>query len=193
MRKLFLIFAIYFSILPAIAFAGRHSFHSQTGMGASAAFKPRHVHGRIGSPTHTYWSNGIARPLLPNRSPSGPGHRQQQAKPGIKPPHHGKPKPPMHVRPRYVWPATTTVVKEVPTIVIVNPPPPAEPPPPEPQKTWVPPVMGVRTEPGYWDYGVKKKWMGDHWRYEQDVTRKTWVPEAQVEYVKQAGYWKVAE
>jgi hypothetical protein len=45
MRKLFLLFAIYFSILPAIAFAGRHSFPSQTGKGASAAFKPRHVHG----------------------------------------------------------------------------------------------------------------------------------------------------
>jgi hypothetical protein len=92
-----------------------------------------------------------------------------------------------------VWPATTTVVKEAPTIVIVNPPPPAESPPPEPQKIWVPPVMGIRTEPGYWDYGVKKRWMGDHWRYEQDVTRKTWVPEAQVEVVKQAGYWKLAE
>ena len=53
--------------------------------------------------------------------------------------------------------------------------------------------MDVRTEPGYWDYGVKKMWMGDHWRYEQDVTQKKWVPASQVEYVKQAGYWKVAE
>lgn len=192
MRKRFLIFAIYFSILPAIASADRYPFPSRVGRGASAAFKSGHVHGRIGVPPRPHWKNGIARPLLPPRLPDKPGHRRQPAKPGFKPPHHGKPKPPMYVPPRYWWPATTTVVKEVPTIVIVNPPPPATP-PPEPEKIWVPPVMGIRTEPGYWDYGVKKQWMGDHWRYEQDVTQKTWVPASQVEYVKQAGYWKLVE
>jgi len=193
MRKLFFLFAIYFCILPVIVFAGRHPFPSRMDKGTSAAFKPRHIHGWIGGPTNPYWKNGIARPLLPSRFPSKPEHRPEPARPGFKPPHHHKPGRPIHIRPRYGWPTTTTVVKEVPTIVIVNPPPPADPPPPKPREIWVPPVMGVRTEPGYWDYGVKKKWMGDHWRYEQDVTQKTWVPAAQVEYVKQAGYWKLAE
>lgn len=193
MRKRFLVFAIYFSILPAIAAADRYPFPTRIGKSASAAAKTGHLQGRMAVPTHPYWENGIALPLLPHRSSAKPGHRRQIAKPGFKGPHHGRHKPPKHIHPRYWWPATTTVVKESPTIVIVNSPPPAAPPPPEPQKIWVPPVIGVRTEPGYWDYGVKKIWMGDHWRYEQDVTRKTWVPASQVEVVKQAGHWELAE
>ncbi|MFO7713190.1 hypothetical protein [Desulfosarcina sp.] len=99
-----------------------------------------------------------------------------------------------HGRPAYWWPAGTTQVQEPQPIIIVNTPPPASPTsPPEPQRTWVPPVMDTRTEPGYWDYGIRKVWMGDHWRYEQDQDEKTWVPASTVEYVKQAGYWKIFE
>ncbi len=105
-----------------------------------------------------------------------------------------KPVRPGHGRPVYWGPAVTTVVKEIQPIIIVNLPLPAEPAAaPEPQKVWVPPIMDTRTEPGYWDYGVRKMWMGDHWRYEQDVADKTWVPDSQVEYVKQEGYWNFAE
>ncbi|HSO18399.1 MAG TPA: hypothetical protein VLT88_03015 [Desulfosarcina sp.] len=119
-------------------------------------------------------------------------------------PHEVKPDHPIHPghrpdhrrrdRHRYAWPVTSTVVQEPPTIVIVNPPAAEAPaPPPEPQKVWVPPVMGTRTEPGYWDYGIKKVWMGDHWRFEQDLDDKTWVPDSQWTFVVQAGYWKFAE
>lgn len=96
-----------------------------------------------------------------------------------------------HARPRRWWPVITTIQREVQPIVIVTPPLPAEPvPPPEPEKVWVPPVMDTRTEPGYWDFEIKKVWMGDHWRYEQDLKERTWVPATQVEFVKQAGYWR---
>ena len=99
-----------------------------------------------------------------------------------------------HDRHRYRWSTTTTIVREIQPIVILNNPPPAEPiPAPEPQKVWVPPIMDTRTEPGYWDYGIKKVWMGDHWRYEQNVEERIWVPESQVAYVKQEGYWKFIE
>jgi hypothetical protein len=99
-----------------------------------------------------------------------------------------------HGRPGFVFPFGTTVVRETQPIVIVNNPAPPEPAPPaEPQKTWVPPVMGLRTEPGYWDYGIRKVWMGDHWRYEQDPGKKTWVPASQVAYVMQEGYWQIVE
>lgn len=100
-----------------------------------------------------------------------------------------------HYRPKYRWPGgPPTVVREIQPIVILTPAPSQEPPPPpEPQKVWVPPVMGTRTEPGYWDYGIRKVWMGDHWRYEQDVDQPIWVPERQVEVVKQEGYWKIVE
>ena len=78
MRKLLFLFAIYFSILPAIAFAGRHSFPSRMVKGASAAFEPRHVHGRIGGPANPYWKNGIARAVA---SASAPGQTGLQAPP----------------------------------------------------------------------------------------------------------------
>lgn len=100
-----------------------------------------------------------------------------------------------HRRPFMTWPAqTTTVVREFQPIVIVAPPVHQEPPPtPKPQKIWIPPVMGTRTEPGYWDYGIRKVWMGDHWRFEQDNDQREWVPDRQVEVVKQEGYWKSVE
>ena len=64
---------------------------------------------------------------------------------------------------------------------------------PEPDKVWVPPVTETRTVPGYWDYAIKKTWMGDYWRFEQDLGDKTWVPESQVTVVTQEGYWKTVE
>jgi hypothetical protein len=86
------------------------------------------------------------------------------------------------------------MVREIQPIIIVTQPPPQEPPPaPEPEKVWVPPVMGTRTEPGYRDYGIRKSWMGDHWRFEQNFDQPIWVPEKQVEVVKQEGYWKIVE
>ncbi len=122
------------------------------------------------------------RPVKPVH-PIYPGNKP--CKPGYRP-----------CRPVNWWPVGTTTVESKPQpIIIVNHPQTAAPPPPrpEPQKTWVPPVMSTRTEPGYWDYGVKKKWMGDHWRYEQDFEKPTWVPESEVQYVKQEGYWKIAD
>ena len=103
--------------------------------------------------------------------------------------------PKRHGRHRYRWPPATTVVREVQPIIVVNNPPPAlaASAPTEPKKVWVPPVMDTRTKPGYWDYGIKKMWMGDHWRYEQDVEKRTWVPASEVTYVKQEGYWKIVE
>ena len=121
----------------------------------------------------------------PGHRPGKPGH---PIYPGYRPPWPGQgplPSP---------WPATTTIVREVQPVIIVNTPPAADPPaPPEPQKVWVPPVMDTRVEPGYWDYGIRKVWMGDHWRYEQDFDRPTWVPEREVRYVRQEGYWSIVE
>lgn len=94
------------------------------------------------------------------------------------------------------WPhRTTTVIRETQPVIVINNPPaePQPPPKPEPKYLWVPPVMGKRTEPGHWEYGVQKIWMGDHWRYEQDETQKTWVPEKEVDYVQEPGYWDVVE
>lgn len=125
---------------------------------------------------------------LPSRLPVHPG---SPGKPFL-PIHPGyEPGRPGHGRPGYWWPAATTTVRETqPIIVVVNPPPVAPAPFSEPKEVWVPPVMDTRTEPGYWDYGVKKTWMGDHWRYEQDHEKRIWVPAFQVRYVKQEGYWK---
>lgn len=94
---------------------------------------------------------------------------------------------------RYPYPASqTTVVKELQPIIVVTPAPPEKPPAsPEIQYVWVPPVTEMRTEPGHWDYGIKKEWMGDHWRYSQDLAEKTWIPETRVEAVKQPGYWNI--
>ena len=95
--------------------------------------------------------------------------------------------------PRDPYPATqTTVVRELQPIIVVNPAPPEKPTAsPEIQYVWIPPVTEMRTEPGHWDYGVKKEWMGDHWRYSQDLSEKTWIPETRVEAVKQPGYWNI--
>lgn len=127
----------------------------------------------------------------PHRSPKRPNS------PRIPHPIHSRerPHPPGgRGRPLTVWPGTTTVVREIQPIIIIAPPSPGEPPPaPEPARIWVPPVMETQTEPGYWDYGIRKVWMGDHWRYEQDFDRPVWVPEKQVEVVRQEGYWKTAE
>jgi hypothetical protein len=121
------------------------------------------------------------------------GKPVQPIYPGDKPgrPGHGRPENDL---PRYWWPAATTVVREVQPVIIVNNPPPEAPATPFPaEKVWVPPVMGTRTEPGYWDHGIKKVWMGDHWRYEQDFEERKWVPETQVTVVEQEGYWKFVE
>ena len=129
-----------------------------------------------------------SRHKRPARLSVDPGSRVKPVHPTYPGYTPGKPG---HGRPAYWWPANTIVVREVKPVIIVNDPPPAEPaPPPEPEEVWVPPVMDTRTEPGYWDYGIRKVWMGDHWRYEQDFDQPTWVPDTQVEYVKQEGYWK---
>lgn len=118
--------------------------------------------------------------------------------PPVKPVHPivpgHKPDRPGNGYPRHGWTGSTSVVREVQPIVIVNAPPP-EPisPPPQPRMVWVPPLMETRTQPGYWDHGIKKVWMGDHWRFEQDFKEKTWVPESEVRVVRQAGYWKPVE
>lgn len=162
--------------------------------GAADSWAGRYHHERFGGLRHH--TQKIVREYGPrvknaHRFPVIPG---LPGKP-VHPIHPGdKPDYPGHRWPGYWWPATSTVVRETETIVIVQTPPQEAPQPaPEPEKVWVPPVMDTRTEPGYWDYGVKKMWMGDHWRFEQDFDEKTWVPESQVTYVKQAGYWKAAE
>ena len=151
------------------------------------------THHRIGTRSTTNppiqdLRNRLKRPFRLPVHPGYPGKPVHPIYPGYKP---GRPG---HGRPAYWWPASTTVVRETQPIIIVNNPPPAAPAPlPEPEKVWVPPVMGTRTEPGYWDYGIKKLWMGDHWRYEQDHEERVWVPEAQVKIVKQEGYWKTVD
>ena len=119
-------------------------------------------------------SIGYASPPIQQRLPR-PLHERM-----LNPGRPGKPAHPSHPggkpgRPGngYQWfwrpVSTTTIVREVQPIIIVNTPAPAVAEPlPEPEKVWVPAVMETRTEPGYWDYSVKKRWMGDHWRFEQD-------------------------
>jgi len=92
--------------------------------------------------------------------------------------------------------STTTIVNEVRPIVVVAPPAAAAqtaPPEPEAVREWVPPVVETVTQPGYWDFAIKRTWMGDHWRYEQDRAEKIWVPATQVQVVTQAGYWRTVE
>jgi hypothetical protein len=92
--------------------------------------------------------------------------------------------------------STTTIVNEVRPIVVVTPPAAAEKtatPEPQAEREWVPPVVETVTQPGYWDYAIKRTWMGDHWRYEQDRAQKTWIPATQVRVVTQAGYWRTVE
>ena len=154
-----------------------------------------YVGSRVGGLTSARPDMRGSRERIGSPFPRPPGDRfsRHPVKP-VHPIHPGdKPHKPGYRPPGYWWPATRTVVRETETIVIVTTPAPTEPPPPQPQEIWVPPVMGTRAEPGYWDYGVKKIWMGDYWRYEQDLDAKVWVPESEVQYVKQAGYWTVAE
>lgn len=125
---------------------------------------------------------------MPIRFPMDRGETGKPAHP-IYPGHR-----PGRGRPGCWYPVTATVVREVQPVIIVNNLPAAEPaPPPEPEKEWVPPVLGTRTEPGYWDYGIRQVWMGDHWRFEQDFEKKTWVPPSRVKFVRQQGYWKTVE
>jgi hypothetical protein len=131
----------------------------------------------------------IPRPLHERMfNPGKPGKPTHPIYPGDKPGRPGGGHWPF-------WrPVSTTIVREVQPVIIVNTPPTTQAePPPEPEKVWVPAVMDTRTEPGYWDYGVKKRWMGDHWRFEQDFATRVWVPETQVKYVSQEGYWKTVE
>lgn len=176
---------------PADGWAGRYHSGSRVGIRFQAQPKFQGNRSQMGSPLRQPTGNRLGRHRFPSRLPSNPhppGKPVHPIYPGDKPCRPG------YQRPGYGWPVTGTVVRETETIIVVNTPPPAEPPPPpEPEKVWVPPVMDTRTEPGYWDYGVKKVWMGDHWRYEQDLDIRTWVPESQVRYVKQAGYWTFAE
>lgn len=89
----------------------------------------------------------------------------------------------------------TTVVNEIQPIVVVAPAAPAEPEVQleEVKREWVPPVVETVTRPGHWDYAIKRSWMGDHWRYAQDFSEKTWVPAAQEQVVTQEGYWRTVE
>lgn len=176
---------------PAEVMADRYQSGARAGLRLQARAMSRDIHRQMRSPKLLPSRGGLGRHRLPSQLPVYPGSTGKPVHP-IYPGH--KPCKPGHDRPRYWWPVSTTVTQEPPTIIIVNAPPAAEPPvPPEPEKIWVPPVMDTRTEPGYWDYGVKKIWMGDHWRYEQDFEEKTWRPESEVQYVKQAGYWTSAE
>lgn len=149
----------------------------------------------VGSgPAYPTTRDVVARLKMPKQLPMDngrPGKPVHPIYPGDKP-GHGHPG---KDRPRYGWSGGTTVVREVQPIIIVNQPAPQTPAPPpsEPERVWVPPVMGTRTEPGYWDYGIKKIWMGDHWRFEQDFEDRIWVPESQMAVVEQEGYWKIVE
>ncbi len=112
-------------------------------------------------------------------------------------PRHGhrrhKPGKPWRGRPVTWWPVAAPAAPEPAPVVIVYRPPSEPAPAPEPPKEWVPAVMATRIEPGYWDHPIKKIWMGDHWRFVQDLAKRRWVPEAVVEYVKQAGHWKTVD
>ena len=192
MQRIVLFSLVFVLAGPASLLADRLHSGADISIRAQARSMSRNIHGRIGSPMQMPARVRIDRHHIPHRLPVHPGVPGKPVHPIY--PGHKPGRPPIHDRPRYWWPVTNTVVQEPPTIIIVNTPPAAEPPaPPEPEKVWVPPVMDTRTEPGYWDYGVKKVWMGDHWRYEQDVEDKTWVPESQVQYVKQEGYWEFVQ
>ncbi|MCB2147073.1 MAG: hypothetical protein KQI81_11405 [Deltaproteobacteria bacterium] len=175
MKRVLFITLLFLFAGPQNLFADRSYYgrHDRTGARPTINIPIQDLRGRLERPSR-----------LPV-NPGYPGKPVHPIYPGYKP---------GHGRPVYWWPAGSTVVREPPTIIIVNNPPPAAPaPPPEPEKMWVPPVMDTRTEPGYWDYGIRKIWMGDHWRYEQDLDERIWVPESQVKYVKQEGYWKTVE
>ncbi|WP_319407578.1 hypothetical protein [uncultured Desulfosarcina sp.] len=175
MKRLLFITLLFLIAGPQNSFADRSHFgtHDPVGVRSTANLPIQDLRGRL------------KRPFRPPVHPGDPGKPVHPIYPGYKP---------AHGRPVYWWPASITVVQEAPPIIIVNNPPPAAPAPlPEPEKVWVPPVMDTRTEPGYWDYGIRKVWMGDHWRYEQDHDERIWVPESQVNVVKQEGYWKTVD
>ena len=163
------------------AFRGHRPAVDPVGGAVRATPTLREIRARMKMPIRISMDNRHAgkpvRPVYPGNKPGSPGYGH-----------------PVKHRPRYGWPTGTTVVREVQSVIIVNNPPPEAPAaPPQPEKVWVPPVMGTRTEPGYWDHGIRKVWMGDHWRYEQDFEDRKWVPESQVAIVEQQGYWKIVE
>ena len=175
MKRIIFITLLLLFAGPQNLFADRSHYgaHHEIGLRSTTNLPIQDLRGRLERPSR-----------LPVH-PGSPGKPVHPIYPGYKP---------GHGRPVYWWSASTTVVQETPPIIIVNNPPPAAPaPPPEAEKVWVPPVMDTRIEPGYWDYGIKKAWMGDHWRYEQDHDERIWVPESLVKYVKQEGYWKTVE
>jgi hypothetical protein len=174
--------------LPAGEFGHGTGIH---GRSRAASASRGDMRSRLKMPARLPGGDMRSRLKMPARLPAGsmrPGHPAHPICPADKPCRPGN-KP---CRPGVWWPVATSVAPEPRPIVIVNHPPAVTPtpPPPEPQQVWVPPVMGTRMEPGYWDYGIKKSWMGDHWRYEQDFDTPAWVPESEVQYVKQEGYWK---
>lgn len=181
MKKIVVLSMLLIFAIPVDLPAFRDHRSASNTLGTVAPIQPRSakMHSRLRKP--------IRLPM----DEWDPGRQVRATHRGHKPVRSGHGRHGSHT---YWRPIRTTVVREIQPIIIVNYPPPAEPtPPPEPQKTWVPPVMGTRTEPGYWDYGIRKQWMGDHWRYEQDFEDKIWVPEAQVAVVKQEGYWQIIE
>lgn len=193
MKKLLLVTLVLLFAGPRDLLADRshHGTQGRFGVRSYTQFPSQDMHSRFKRParrsSHDLRSRFSPSSRLPLH-PGSPGNPVHPIYPGY---HPGRPG---HGHPGYWWPVGTTVVQEVQPIIIVNNPPPVAPaPPPEPQNVWVPPVMDTRTEPGYWDYGVKKVWMGDHWRYEQDHAERIWVPSSQVSYVKQEGYWKPVE
>jgi hypothetical protein len=147
----------------------------------------RHPRARRETPhPRSFWDGRERKysPARPHRESDFHGKRDRPIKYHRRPDRYGR------RYPRYWWPASTVVVRKTRPIVVINVPPP---PAPEPKKVWVPPVMGTRTQPGFWDYAIRKVWMGDHWLFTQDFLKRTWVPPYQVEYVKQEGYWKIVE
>lgn len=193
MQKIVLVTLLLIFAGPQDLFADRshHGTHHRFGIRSNTQPPSPDIRSRFNRsarrPSHDKRSR-FRQPSRRSLHPGSPGKPGHPIYPGYKP---GRPG---HGRPGYWWPASTTVVREIQPIIIVNNPPPVVPAlPPEPEEVWVPPVMDTRTEPGYWDYGVKKVWMVDHWRYEQDHEERIWVPASQVRYVKQEGYWKPVE
>jgi hypothetical protein len=183
MKKMAVLFILFFFTAPMdlAAFRDHRPSVKSVGSHPSAYRANRDMRIRLKMPFRFQGDKGSpgkpVHPVYPGYKPGKPGHG-----------HPGR------NHPRYGWSSGTTVVREVQPIIIVNHPAPQTPAaPPEPEKIWVPPVMGTRTEPGYWDHGIKKRWMGDHWRYEQDFETRKWVPESQVAIVEQEGFWKIVE
>lgn len=181
MKKILLIFFLLLFSSPGNLFAdGRHDHSDDRPDNPSSPRSfSQDMRSRLGLPARLPSQDMRSRLKLPVRFPVGPNHQPSK---------HG------HDRRYDHRPVATTVVQEIQPIIVVSPPLPTQPPlPSEPEKVWVPPVTDTRTETGYWDYGIKKTWMGDHWRYEQDPEQRVWVPESQIEVVTQAGYWKIVE